>query len=107
MPNTPPRSLTAPRPYVDIDTTVVMDRALLELADRRFTRRLDAAAQLHLLASLTAQADSWIGEQVTIARSDGATWREIGQLLGTTATAVRQRWTAANRHNTPAPPLAD
>jgi hypothetical protein len=98
-----PRRSDAPGPYVNIDTTVVLDRALVELADRRFTAKLDAPAQLHLLASLIAQADTWLREQVAVARHDGASWAEVGHLVGSTATAARQRW-ASPAHTTPRRP---
>jgi len=89
-------------PYTSVDTLVVMDRAICDLADRRFVQHLDAPAQLHLLASLIAQAESWVAEQVALARGDGAAWGEIGRLLGTTATAARQRW--ARQARPPAQP---
>jgi predicted phage gp36 major capsid-like protein len=79
-------------PQTDIDTVVVLDHALVDLADRRFMKHLDAAIQLHLLASLTAQAETWIDEQTQRARATGATWAEIGRLLGITAAAARQRY---------------
>ena len=105
MLNTPSTGSSAElRPDINIDTAVVMDAALVELADRRFMRTLDPPTQLHLLASLIAQAETWVGEQVLIARQDAASWAEIGRLLGTTATAARQRWAPTNpRRRPPAP----
>jgi hypothetical protein len=108
MLNTPSTRRHTPTPYVDIDTTVVMDRALIELADRRFMRPLDPATQLHLLASLIAQAETWAGEQIVIARQDAASWADLGRLLGTTATAARQRWApTTTRRRPPELPMAD
>jgi hypothetical protein len=95
------RSTAELRPDVNIDTAAVLDRAVVELADRRFMRTLDAPTQLHLLASLIAQAETWVGEQVVIARQDSASWAEIGRLLGTTATAARQRWASTNPRRRP------
>jgi len=89
----------AARPEVNLDTYLVMDHAVVALADRRFMKHLDAAMQLHLFASLIAQAELWIAEQVDVARQDGATWTEIGRVLGVTATAARQRY----GHNTSPP----
>ena len=89
MTNTP---WPVPGPYASLDTVVVIDRALLELADRRFMTSLDPRTQLHLLASIIAQAEVWVGEQVAVARGDDVGWSDIGRLLGTTATAARQRW---------------
>jgi hypothetical protein len=82
------------RPAVDVDTLMVMDRAICELADRRYLA-LAAANQLHLLASLIAQAEIWIAEQVALTRQDGISWAEIARLLGTTAATARQRFTGA------------
>jgi hypothetical protein len=82
----------AARPRIDYHTVSVLDRALIDLADRRFMKHLDAAAQLHLLASLNAQAEQWIEEQAQRARASGATWAQIGRLLGMTATVARQRY---------------
>ncbi len=81
-------------PEVGLDTFVVLDHAVVALADRRFMATLDAASQLHLLASLVAQAEVWVGEQVAAARADGMSWAVIGRLLGVTATAARQRYGA-------------
>ena len=83
---------TLPAPVIGLDTTVVMDHAVVGLADRRFVRSLDPCAQLHLLASLVAQAESWITEQVVLARADGASWAVVGRLLGVPAAVARQRY---------------
>ena len=85
-------------PRVDLDTYIVADHAVVALADRRYLPGLDAVTQCHLLASLIAQADQWLDEQVGQARDNGATWRDVGRLVGMTATAARQRWA------TPPPP---
>lgn len=105
----------AARPRVGLDTFVVMDHAVVALADRRFMATLDAPAQLHLLASLLAQAESLLGEQVAAGRANGMSWTVIGRLLGITATVARQRYgeaarTDAQRHakppsSTEVPPL--
>jgi hypothetical protein len=89
----------AARPQVNLDTCLVMDHAVVALADRRFMKHLDAAVQLHLCASLIAQTELWVAEQVGIARQDGASWADIGRVLGVTATAARQRY----GHNTSSP----
>ena len=88
----------AARPRVDLDTAVVLDHAVVALADRRFMAALDAAVQTHLLASLVAQAEEWLDEQVAFARQAGMSWTAIGRLLGVTAAAARQRYSR--------PPLA-
>lgn len=99
------RSLEAARPRTDLDSFIVMDHAVVDLADRRFMRPLDAPVQLHLLASLCAQAEVWLAEQVTVARATGMSWPAIGRLLGITATVARQRYGAtadAGRRGRPA-----
>lgn len=91
------------RPRVGLDTVVVLDQAVVALADRRFMSVLDAPVQLHLLASLVAQAESWLGEQVAAAREAGASWAVIGRLLGVTATVARQRYAPAKASGRRAP----
>ena len=76
-----------------LDTVIVLDRAVVDLADRRFMAVLDAPVQMHLLASIVAQAQSWLGEQVAAARDVGASWAEIGALLGVSAATARQHYT--------------
>lgn len=92
MTETSLRHPEAARPRVGLDTFVVMDHAVVALADRRFMPTLDASVQLHLLASLVAQAEEWVGEQVAAARAAGMSWAVIGRLLGITATVARQRY---------------
>lgn len=53
---------------------------------------LDAAVQVHLLASLVAQAEVWLGEQVGLARAAGMSWAVIARLLGVSAKDARQRY---------------
>ena len=84
----------AARPRVGLDTAVVLDHAVVSLADRRFMPALDAFVQVHLLASLVAQAEAWLDEQVAAAREAGASWAMIGRLLGVIATVARQRYAA-------------
>lgn len=88
------RYLEAARPRTDLDSFIVMDHAVVDLADRRFLTGLDAPVQLHLLASLCAQAEVWLAEQVAAARETGMSWAVIGRLLGVTATVARQRYGA-------------
>lgn len=97
MTETSLRHPEAARPRVGLDTFVVMDHAVVTLADRRFMPTLDAPAQLHLLTSLVAQAEEWVGQQVAAARANGMSWAVIGRLLGITATAARQRYGVAAR----------
>lgn len=96
-----------PRPQIDLDTHIVVDHAVVDLADRRFMRVLDAPVQVHLLASLIAQAESWLDEQVAAARQAGTPWSEIGRLLGLTATAARQRYSPGTKTTARRAQLAD
>lgn len=92
MTDTSLRYPEAARPRVGLDTAVVLDAAVVALADRRFMPNLDAPVQVHLLTSLVAQAETWLGEQVTLARAAGMSWAVIGRLLGVTATEARQHY---------------
>jgi hypothetical protein len=92
MATTQSHHLEVPRPRTGLDTFVVLDHAVVDLADRRFMPTLDAAVQLHLLASIVAQAEVWLGEQVAVARADGFSWAAIGRLLGVSAASARQRY---------------
>jgi hypothetical protein len=113
MSTAPSRHLESVRPRTGLDTFIVLDHAVVDLADRRFMRTLDAPAQLHLLASLVSQAEVWLGEQVVAARATEMSWAAIGRLLGVTAAVARQRYGAtagAERRARPAastgvPPL--
>jgi hypothetical protein len=79
-------------PRTDFNTYFVLDRAIIDLADRRFMNVVEPRLQLHLLASLAAQAETWVTEQVAVARDSGVTWRDIGALLGLGAAVARQRY---------------
>jgi len=110
MAATPSPRYPEARPRTGLDTFIVLDHAVVDLADRRFMRVLDPPVQLHLLASLIAQAEVWLAEQVAAARHAGASWGEIGRWLGITATAARQRYAPANsgrRSQSPAMPVPD
>ena len=74
------------QPHVCLDTHVVMDHAVVALAERRFIERLDTGAQCHLLASLIAQGEQCVVEGVGLARDDQASLASLGRLLGVTAT---------------------
>ena len=105
-----PRHPEAAHPRTGLDTFIVLDHAVVDLADRRFMRVLDPPVQLHLLASLIAQAEVWLVEQVAAARHAGASWAEIGRGLGVTATAARQRYAPGNsgrRGQSPVAPVPE
>lgn len=81
-----------PAPRTDDDTNDVIDDALYALAERRRLWLGDDAATLHLLASLIAQAERELPLAVIHARANGATWTEIGQLLGTSGYEAQLRF---------------
>jgi len=79
-------------PRTDDDTNDVIDDALLALAERRGLWLGDDAVVVHLLASLIAQAERELPLAVGHARTDGATWHDIAELLGISAHEARLRF---------------
>lgn len=83
-----------PAPYTDHHCSAALEAAVSQLAYDRFidprTTR-DPSVQLHLLASLIGLAEQWEHEEVLTARHAGATWAQIGRLLGVPAAAARAR----------------
>jgi hypothetical protein len=108
-------------PRTDLHTLIVVQHALGDLAFRRYLDEttIGARHRCHLLASIVAQAELWLAEDVEAVRRDGGSWGEIGHLLGTTATEARTRWsspsptqskptpTPVRRRSAEALPLAD
>ena len=72
-------------PRTGDDTNDVIDDAVTALAERRHLWIGDDATLIHLLASLIAQAERELPLAVSDARANGATWHDIGVLLGTSA----------------------
>ncbi len=56
------------------------------------TWRGDGGAELHLLASLIAEAELQLPGAVALARDQDYSWAEIGDLLGITRAAAWQRF---------------
>ncbi len=90
----------APEPVSDDDTYAVIDDALAALAGRRHCNLGDDMEMLGLLASLIDQAERCLPELVTNARANGASWRRIAQMLGTSPEEARLRFS-------PDSPVAD
>ncbi len=80
-----------PTPRVDQHSAIVLNEAIEALSRLRTPYWLgDAGVRLHILASLTAQADRLLPKVIHDARDQGLTWAEIAQLLNvSTTTAAR------------------
>jgi hypothetical protein len=81
-----------PGPFVDPHCTLALEHAIKDLAFQRFIASdalRDPSVQLHVLASLIELAQRWLHEEVHNARQAGASWAQIGRLLGLPATAAR------------------
>ena len=81
-----------PGPRSDDDSYDVLDDAITALAQRRAAWLGDDTAVIHLLASLIDQAQRWLPELVHNARSNGANWNDIADLLGTSPDEARLRF---------------
>lgn len=79
-------------PLTGDDTNDVIDDAVTALAERRGLSMGDHATLVHLIASLIAQAERELPLAVTDARAEGATWNDIGRLLGTSAHEAELRF---------------
>lgn len=87
-------------PLTGDDTHDIIDDAVSALAERRHMWIGDDATLIHLLASLIAQAERELPLAVADARANGATWHDIGVLLGTSHIEVELRFD-------PGSPVAD
>ena len=90
-------------PAVGTDTHAALDLALKELAAARDLGTTDPAGDLHLLASLAAEAESRFPELVADARRYGCSWASVADLLGVT----RAQRLAVLGPKTPAPRRRD
>jgi len=78
-------------PVVDEESAAVLEEALHALTVLRCVGdEGDAGARLHMLASLTAQA-----EAVADARDQDYTWAEIAERLGVATATARRRFAHA------------
>jgi hypothetical protein len=95
--NRPPLRLTQPGqlpgPRTDNDSLDVLNEAADSLSRLRTASWLgDSSVRLHALASLITQAEHLLPQAVCDARDQELTWTQIGELLGTTATAAARRY---------------
>lgn len=79
-------------PATGDDAEAVLDDALVTLGTRRQLWPGDAGVSLHLLTSLTAEAERRLPRAVADARDQGYSWAEIADLLGVTRASAWQRF---------------
>ena len=82
----------APAPASDDESYAVIDDALTALAARRHANLGDDIETIGLLASLIDQAERCLPELVSNARANGASWRRIATMLGTSPDEARLRF---------------
>ncbi|MGH9121260.1 MAG: hypothetical protein ACRDYC_04825 [Acidimicrobiales bacterium] len=79
-------------PVVDRECRLLLDRLVTALTDLRFPLcRYDAAAQLHVLASLHADIDARLPDVIADARDQDYSWDQIATSLGTSPATARRR----------------
>lgn len=78
---------------IDLAADAALRDAVAELTRGDVTQRLEAAQRLR------HAAEALVAELVAEARSDGATWSDIGETLGVSTQAAHQkyRWVAGPR----------
>ncbi len=93
-------------PTTGDDTTRVLDAAIEQLGQiRRLEWVGDPGATLHLLVSLTAEAERRLPTAVADARDHDYSWAQIADLLGVTRASAWQRYADHSaQHPTPPPP---
>jgi hypothetical protein len=84
-------------PAAGEDTKRVLDDAIASLAALRGLWLGDAGVELHLLASLIAEAESRLPQEVADARDEHYSWAAIADLLGVTRASAWQRYAGRTR----------
>ncbi len=79
-------------PATGDDAEAVLGDALASLGTQRQLWPGDAGVTLHLLTSITAQAERRLPQAVADARDEGYSWAEIADLLGVTRASAWQRF---------------
>lgn len=81
-------------PKTDRESRAVLDEAVASLGTLRMPTGWlgDGGAEVHLLASLLAEAERQLPQSVALARDQDYSWAEIGDLLGVTRAAAWQRF---------------
>lgn len=89
----PPRRHHYLTPAADEFSARVVDEAIETLGSLRGLSWLgDAGVTLHLLMSLSVEAQSRVARAVADARDQECSWAEIGDLLGVTRASTWQRY---------------
>ncbi len=93
-------------PATGDDTEQVLEDAIDTLGTLRNLPWLgDAGATLHLLISLTAEAERRLPRAVADARDQDYSWAQIADLLGVTRASAWQRYAGRSaQHRTPLDP---
>lgn len=85
-------------PSVDHESRLLLDRLVTALTDLRFPLcRFDAAAQLHVLASLQADIQARLPDVIADARDQDYSWDQIATSLGTSPATARRRAARSKR----------
>ncbi|MHB1488661.1 MAG: hypothetical protein ACYCS7_16805 [Acidimicrobiales bacterium] len=80
-------------PRVDEDSRLLLDRLLTTATDLRFPlSRYDAAAELHVLASLQADIHTRLPGVIAEARDQDYIWNQIAASLSVSPAAARHRF---------------
>lgn len=78
--------------FTDEESAMVLDEAVASLVRLRFPGSLgDAAAELHALATLIAQAEARLPHAISRAFDQDYDWRDIACSLNTTTSFTRHR----------------
>lgn len=77
-------------PYSNEESRLLLDRLVATLTDLRFPLcRHDAAARLHVLASLQADIHGHLADVIADARDQDYTWNQIAVSLGVSVASAR------------------
>ncbi len=88
-----PRRAYPARPLIDECSAAVLDEAVVSLTILRSPMWVgDAGAELHALASLSAQVEARIAQVVAAARDQSVPWSTIGAQLGLSAADARRHY---------------
>ncbi|MBA2438746.1 MAG: hypothetical protein H0V52_10445 [Acidimicrobiia bacterium] len=83
-------------PFSDDHTRALIDQAVASLISLRLPlSHDDAAAELHALASIVAEAQARLPYAATDARDQDHSWAEIATCLGVSPAAARRRFAGA------------
>ena len=88
--------------FTDEESAVLLDEAITSLVLLRFPGSLgDAAAELHALATLIAQAEARLPQAISRAFDQDYDWHDISYSVNTTTAFTRHPYRSGEEH----PPL--